>query len=158
MRRPWNMINIPVYSLATYDNGNVNMNICTYVTPISLKPKQYIVGLYHNTKTLENLKSGSIAILQILNKEHLSLVNLLGKKSGYKISKEKILDNKNLITDWNKHKVLIGCNAYLLMENIASYESNGDHDIYHFNVKSFKTIREENILMLQDLIDDNIIL
>ena len=32
MKRPWNIISPPVYSLVTYDDeGKVNMNICTYI-------------------------------------------------------------------------------------------------------------------------------
>ena len=40
MKRPWNIIDLPVYSLLSNDvNGNINMNICTYVSAVSMKPK-----------------------------------------------------------------------------------------------------------------------
>lgn len=42
MKRPWNLANVPVYSLATYAGQKVNMNICTYVSAVNMKPKRYI--------------------------------------------------------------------------------------------------------------------
>ena len=95
MKRPWNLANIPVYSLATYDGQKVNMNICTYVSAVSMKPKRYIVAVYHQTKSLENILKSKTAVLQVLSKEHISLVNVLGKKSGLQyenkpISKKRI--------------------------------------------------------------------
>ena len=45
MKRPWNIISPPVYSLVTYDEeGKVNMNICTYVSAVSMKPKMYSIA------------------------------------------------------------------------------------------------------------------
>ncbi len=32
VKRPWNIVNMPVYSLATYVDDQLNMNVCTYVT------------------------------------------------------------------------------------------------------------------------------
>ena len=47
MRRPWNIINLPIYSLQTVDsNGKLNMNICTYVSVVSMKPKIYSIAIY----------------------------------------------------------------------------------------------------------------
>ena len=40
MKRPWNIIDSPIYSLQSVDEeGKINMNICTYVTAVSMKPK-----------------------------------------------------------------------------------------------------------------------
>ena len=56
MKRPWNIIDLPIYSLQTTDKkGNINMNICTYVSAISIKPKMYSIAIDYNTKTFENL-------------------------------------------------------------------------------------------------------
>ena len=53
MRRPWNIINLPIYSLQTVDkDGKLNMNICTYVSVVSMKPKIYSVAVYYGTKKL----------------------------------------------------------------------------------------------------------
>ena len=46
MKRPWNIINPPIYSLVTYDEtDNLNMNICSYVSAVSLKPKLYSIAM-----------------------------------------------------------------------------------------------------------------
>ena len=84
MKRPWNRPSYPVWSLATLDNdGQANMNICTYVTAVSMKPKQFCIAVYHGTKTYENVKNGSPLVLQLLSEDHADVVRLLGKNSGF---------------------------------------------------------------------------
>ena len=83
MRRPWNVINVPIYSLATFHLGRVNMNVCSYVMPVSRKPKLYAVALEHETLTLKNTIETDFAILQLLTKSQMSLVKTLGKKSAF---------------------------------------------------------------------------
>ena len=40
MRRPWNITNEVIYSLVSYsDTLRYNMNICTYVSVVNMKPK-----------------------------------------------------------------------------------------------------------------------
>ena len=52
MKRPWNIVDHAVYSLVSYDNeNNINMNICTYVSAISMKPKVFMIAIYYGTKT-----------------------------------------------------------------------------------------------------------
>ena len=47
MRKPWNLPHLPVHSLMTFDaEGRINMNICTYVTAVSLDPKRYAIAVY----------------------------------------------------------------------------------------------------------------
>ena len=56
MKRPWNIVDHAVYSLVSYDNeNNINMNICTYVCAISIKPKVFMIAIYYGTKTYDNL-------------------------------------------------------------------------------------------------------
>lgn len=57
------------------------MNIITYITPVSMNPKHYIIALYHNTQSLANWQVTHRGILQILAPDHSSLVRVLGKKS-----------------------------------------------------------------------------
>ena len=98
MRRPWNIINLPIYSLQTTDDsGSLNMNICTYVSVVSMKPKIYSIAVYYGTKTFENLENSENVVLQILSKDNIGLVKNLGKKSGLKINKDKYLRKQNLI-------------------------------------------------------------
>ncbi len=156
MKRPWNIIDSPVYSLATYDDTSVNMNICTYVTAVSMQPKLYAIAVYKGTKTLSNLKSASKAILQILHPKQISLVKLLGKKSGFKFHKEIYLEKKDLLQIWNNCKVLHGCSALMLLKKISS-EVTGDHELFIFEAIRYKTY-SENVLQFQQLVEQKIIL
>lgn len=149
MKRPWNLTNIPIYSLATYDNDRVNMNICTYVSAVSMKPKRYMVAVYHNTQSLQNILKSKTAVLQLLGKHHLSLVNTLGKKSGLRYDKENYLTKKKQLDFWIDKKVLTDCAGLIEVEKIW-WKDAGDHTMFLFNVKRFQT-NHENILMLDDL-------
>ncbi len=93
MRKPWNLPSYPTYSLLTentseknsqigmFSENSKNMNVMTYVIPVSMNPKHYIIALYHDTQSLENWQSTHRGILQILSPDHSSLVRVLGKKS-----------------------------------------------------------------------------
>ena len=77
MKRPWNIIDLPVYSLLSNDvNGNINMNICTYVSAVSMKPKIYSIAIDFKTKTYDNLISCDRVVLQLLSKKILVLLEL----------------------------------------------------------------------------------
>ena len=156
MKRPWNIIDTPVYSLATYSEDAVNMNICTYVTAISMQPKLYGVAVYQNTKTLHHLQASSIAVLQILHPDQISLVKPLGKKSGFDFDKELYLQKHGWTDTWNDYKVLKGCAAYILLKKTSSVPS-GDHTFFIFEATRYKTVFEQ-VLQFQELITQKIIL
>ncbi|MEQ8302007.1 MAG: flavin reductase [Cyclobacteriaceae bacterium] len=160
MKRPWNIIDVPVYSLATYEEGRVNMNIATYVTPISLKPKQYAVAVYYNTKTYHNLfeRGEKIAVLQVLHREQIDLVRSLGKKSGLKFSKLELLERKDRLTEWNGLTVLDGACAYIELMLDGYTDTGGDHRLCWFSVRRFKTIQESGLLTFSKLVEEGIIL
>lgn len=158
MRRPWNNVDFPVYSLCTKGEHHFNMNICTYVTPISLKPKLYCIGIYYNTQTLENLKQSDFAVLQFLNNTQASLVNALGKKSGKTYNKENYLRKKDQLTTWQGFDILKDCNAYLLLEKTGQQNIGGDHELFYFEVKKTKNCFDQNGLTNQYLIEKKIIL
>jgi flavin reductase (DIM6/NTAB) family NADH-FMN oxidoreductase RutF len=149
MKRPWNLSNIPVYSLITYKGEKLNMNICTYVTAVSMNPKRYMVAVYHHTQSLQNIGKNKTAILQVLGKHHLTLVNTLGKKSGLHYDKETYLLKKKWLEVWNDKKILTNCAGVMELEKIWSKDA-GDHTMFLFDVKRFKT-NHENVLMLDDL-------
>ena len=156
-RRPWNIIDCPVYSLATYQDGKVNMNICTYVSAVSLHPKLYAIAVYEGTQSLENVENTNYVVLQILRKKHLHLVEQLGKKSGKHINKHQLLEQQEALMDWRGLKVIKDAAAYLLLEKQTS-QITGDHTLYIFSVKHSSTQHEHDLLMFQDLIDQKIIL
>ena len=92
--------------MVTYDdNDKLNMNICSYVSAVSLKPKLYLIAEY-STKTYENLKLNSSVVLQLLSKSHLKFIRKLGKTSGYLFNKEKYLKSKDMLDNWRKNIVL----------------------------------------------------
>ncbi len=156
MKRPWNIIDTPVYSLATYHDDVVNMNICTYVTAISMHPKLYGVAVYQHTKTLQLLQASSTAVLQILHPDQISLVKPLGKKSGFNFDKALYLQKKGWTDTWNEYMILKGCAAYILLNKTSSVAS-GDHEFFIFEAIRYKTVSEE-ILQFQELIKQKIIL
>ncbi len=143
MQRPWNIPDLAVYSLVTHDTGGkVNMNICTYVSAISMKPKLYAVAVYENTKTLENLQSSSSAVLQLLSAEQYKLVNHLGKKSGKNIEKSKWLAKNDLLENWLSYSILKGISAAISLQKIET-KKLGDHHLFVFEVEKYKVFSDE---------------
>ena len=62
------------------------------------------------------------------------------------------------LTSWNNFKVINNANAYLELTLKDIYKDFGDHDLFLFDIKKFKTNSEYNILTFQDLIKNKIIL
>ena len=159
MKRPWNIINPPIYSLVTYDEtDNLNMNICSYVSAVSLKPKLYSIAIDYSTKTYENLKLNSSVVLQLLSKSHLKIIRKLGKTSGYFFNKEKYLRSKEMLEDWRKNIVLKDTCALIELKKINEINIKGDHAIFTFSVSNYTTLLEDGILTFRDLIENKIIL
>ncbi len=53
MKKPWNRVDLPVYSVSSRHGVEENMHICTYVSAVSMDPKRFMVALYKGTKTIE---------------------------------------------------------------------------------------------------------
>ena len=71
MKRPWNIVSPPVYSLLTFDDdGKLNMNICTYVSAVSMQPKMYSIAIDYTSKTYKNLQKSSKVVLQLLSSDN----------------------------------------------------------------------------------------
>lgn len=150
MKRPWNLPDLPVYSIASIGEAGLNMNICTYVSAVSMKPKRYMVAIYHNTRTLENVLKQKSFILQLLRKDQYALVNTLGKKSGRNYNKENYLVKKNELTEWKEHRVLKNAAALLELKVISRHPA-GDHDMFLCDVMGFKVNEEKQILTTSEL-------
>jgi len=86
-KKPWNRINLPVYSRSSRFGDTYYMNICTYTSAVSMQPKQIMVAIYNDTKTLEIVNKSPKFVLQLLAAEQYRMVDLLGKKSGKNIDK-----------------------------------------------------------------------
>ena len=155
MKRPWNIINLPIYSLVTYDEkDNLNMNICSYVSAVSLKPKLYSIAIDYTTKTYDNLKLNSFVVLQLLSISHLKIIRKLGKTSGYLFNKEKYLRSKEMLEDWRRNIVLKDTCALIELKKINEINLEGDHAIFIFSVSKYTTLSEDGILTFKDLIDN----
>lgn len=156
MRRPWNITNSTVYSLATYGDQCMNMNICTYVTGISRKPKLYAIAIEHDSRTLELLENSNQAVLQILAPNQESLIHPLGKKSGKKYNKQLYLERKQLLTQWHGYTVLREAAGYFLLKKQQEI-TTGDHQLFIFEVERFKTNIEQT-LQFQTIVEKGLIL
>jgi flavin reductase (DIM6/NTAB) family NADH-FMN oxidoreductase RutF len=160
MKRPWNIVSPTVYSLLTYDSKKqLNMNICTYVSAISMKPKMYCIAIDYNSLTYQNLINNSCeVILQLLGQENSNVVRKLGKSSGFKSNKENYLAKKDLLSSYKDHRVLKNINGLLVLKQKKKIEYLGDHALFIFDVVGFKTFSENPCLSFQDLVNQKIIL
>jgi flavin reductase (DIM6/NTAB) family NADH-FMN oxidoreductase RutF len=147
--KPWNRVDGPIYSLATTAGGSGNLNICSYVTPIAMKPKRFIVGVYKDTKTLANLEANPIGLLNYMAKDQANHIKLLGKKSGH--STDKI----SQLGDQIEH---VGDGLYVLKGAIATLRLRfmerldcGDHWAWLAHVDSYENLREAPPLTLDEL-------
>lgn len=159
MRRPWNIPSLPVHSLAVTDaEGKVNMNICTYVMAISMKPKQYAIAVYHGTKTLDLIEQAEECVLQLLSERNADLVRPLGKRSGRAYDKSNYLQKRDRLTEWKGRSVLRDINAAVALKKIGHVETGGDHALYYFEALTYSTFSEADILTTDYLIEKKIIL
>lgn len=155
-KKPWNRINLPVYSISSKANGNANMHIITYCTAISMQPKRFICGIYDGTQTLMNVKASNEFVLQLLDEKQYRLVDLLGKKSGKQIDKINRLEKRNELTEWNGYPILKNCLAVMHMKVVNSFEG-GDHRCFLCDVVSYKNLNGGEALTLDVLREKKLI-
>ncbi len=155
--RPWNQPNLPVYSLSTLDpdTGTPNMNICTYVSAITMDTKRFMIGVYKGTKTYENLQKTDQAILQILSKDNINLVRKFGKTSGK--DSDKLKNLKDRISTHQNLTYLKDCTAFMYLKTTDIFKV-GDHDIWVMEVIKSKSLNDpKDILYTYDLKEAKII-
>jgi flavin reductase (DIM6/NTAB) family NADH-FMN oxidoreductase RutF len=135
-KKPWNRVSEQIYSLSTHDSsGKLNMNIATYVVPVTMDIKRYVIAVYKNTQTHKNIfenRDTSTFVLQALSKTQKSLVQVLGKKSGQIYDKQSYLKKRRLLENYSyenaDYAYLIESSFSLLMV-IETYTELGDHDL-----------------------------
>lgn len=149
-KKPWNRVNLPVYSISSKNIDSHNMHIITYASQISMQPKRFICGIYHGTQTLLNVEISGEFVLQLLSDTQYRLVDLLGKKSGKKIDKISRLQKRNELIEWNNFYVLKNCLAVMQLKVISSFEG-GDHKGFLCDVVAYKNLHEGNELTLDTL-------
>ncbi len=155
-KKPWNRISLPVYSISSKTEINENMHICTYVSAVSMHPKQMMVAIYHGTKTLENITANPYFILQLLSASQYNLVSLLGRQSGNQINKIQRLEKRKLLLDWNNFKVLKDALAVMQLQAINQMEA-GDHRMLLCKVMAFKNLHAGEPLTTKILHEKRII-
>jgi flavin reductase (DIM6/NTAB) family NADH-FMN oxidoreductase RutF len=155
-KKPWNRVDLPVYSISSKGNEYDNMNIITYASAVSMKPKRFICAVYKNTKTLENVRSNGAFVLQILSDTQYALVRLLGKQTGNKINKIERLSKRNLLSEWNGFSILKEALAVMEMKIINEIDG-GDHVCFLCDVVSYKNLNDGKELTLNILSDKKII-
>jgi flavin reductase (DIM6/NTAB) family NADH-FMN oxidoreductase RutF len=156
------------------------MNIMTYCMPVSIQPKLWALSIYKTTltkrcllleeddelsssssPTTKTTKTKMLCILQLLTKQHASLVPILGKRSGRDVDKstgcshlgypwcpvevavdesesETENDNDAIATSTRSTTstldVLPECALYILLETCTSTDA-GDHTLVTCKVK-----------------------
>ena len=155
-KKPWNRINLPVYSISSKFGNINNMNICTYSSAVSMHPKQMIVAIYTNTKTLEIVNSSSSFVLQLLAAEQYRLIDLLGKKSGNTIDKISRLEKRKLISEWHDFKILKDALAVIELKVINTMMA-ADHKLFLCDVIDYKNLNDGEALTLDVLREHKLI-
>jgi flavin reductase (DIM6/NTAB) family NADH-FMN oxidoreductase RutF len=155
-KKPWNRVSLPVYSISSKTEMNENMHICTYVSAVSMHPKQMMVAIFHGTKTLENITANASFMLQLLAAGQYRLISLLGKQSGNNINKIQRLEKRQLITEWNNFKVLKDALSVIQLQAISHIET-GDHRMFLCNVIAFKNLHPGDPLTTKILHEKRII-
>ncbi len=149
-KRPWNRVNLPVYSISSKTDGNKNMHIITYASQISMQPKRFVCGIFKGTQTLENVTKQGEFILQLLAAAQYRLVDLLGKQSGKQIDKISRLTKRSELAEWNGYPILKNCLAVMQLKVISTFEG-GDHQGFVCDVTAYKNLNEGEALTLDIL-------
>ena len=149
-KKPWNRVNLPVYSISSKTDINSNMHIITYASQISMQPKRFICGIYDGTQTLLNIEATGEFVLQLLADTQYRLVDLLGKKSGKVIDKISRLQKRDALMKWKGYYVLKNCLAVMQLQVISRFDS-GDHTGFLCEVLAYKNLNAGNALTLDTL-------
>ena len=147
MRKIWNRPNQQVWSLSTVDEKGVgNMNICTYISNVSMEPKIIMVALYRGTKTHHNVVKNKRALLQLLSEELAPVTRLCGHFSGTKIDKIARLKRRYTIDSAQDLPFFAASAGYLELELSKLVTFGGDHDLALCSVVAHKNIRDVPLL------------
>ena len=122
------------------------MNICTYVTAISLEPKLMLIGVYKDTQTLENINVGKRVLLQLLTEELAPVVRVCGQQSGKKIDKIKRLSKRYDLTEKIGLFYFDKAAGYIELQVEQLTETSGDHYLLVAKVLTSKNLNEVKIL------------
>lgn len=161
MKKPWNRVDLPVYSLSSQSAALFNMHIITYFTAVSMHPKLFMAGIYEGTRTLELVEKNPHFIIQLLAADQYNLVRLLGQQSGHEVNKIQRLEKRGLLAQHKGFPVLREALAWMEMKATPVIVSPGspapDHRLYLCELISYKNNREGEPLTLDVLRDKKIV-
>lgn len=143
MQRPWNKAHEVVYSLSTFSQNHIaNMNICTYVVPVSMKPKKYMIALDPTTQTYTNFIKSEYAVLQILGEDCKKYVSTLWKKTGK--DGDKLQKYAKELSSYKDFLVLSNVSVYIYVKKSQYIEvPDGDHHLFVVDVVSWRYAHPE---------------
>ncbi len=150
MKKPWNRVDLPVYSVSSRHDSAENMHICTYVSAVSMHPKRYMVALFKGTKTIELARAEKRFVLQLLSEGDHGLIAQLGRQSGHDVDKIARLRKRGLLDQWRGFAVLSNAAAWIELVIIGEMDA-GDHVMMLCDVVSSKNVRDNGILTLDSL-------
>lgn len=131
-------LSAPVFSLATLnDDDSTNMNIITYVVPVGIRPKRkWVISLWQKTLTHSNFIKRRRGVLQLLRRQHVTLIPLLGKQSGNDVNKKDECAHagfpwSQLLQSSSGPLLLPHCAAYypISIPHDQGFQSAGEHDV-----------------------------
>lgn len=160
MRKLWNRPEWPVWSLVTRDEaGKPNLNICTYVVPVSMEPKLMIVAVYRDTKTLANLEAvpSQPVLLQLLTEELAPAIRVCGQQSGHGVDKLARLKKRHAMAEVDGLPYFADAAGYLILTPAAVTPVGGDHVLYTFAVQTHKNLSPAPVLTTTMLREQKII-
>ena len=145
---------MPVYSLATAPDATgatvgdsaarPSMNITTYCCPVTIKPtRRFAVALYTHTATARNMLATGKGVLQVLRKQHVDVVSLLGKQSAHDIDKLEELKARGFEIVTRRGVPTLADALGVIELEIVSLETAGDHHLALCEVVSYETIQGE---------------
>jgi flavin reductase (DIM6/NTAB) family NADH-FMN oxidoreductase RutF len=147
MRKIWNRPNQTIWSLSTVDEFDTgNMNICTYVSAVSMEPKLMMVAVYHGTKTHSNVVKTKRAALQLLSEELAPVTRICGRLSGNTINKISRLQKRYEISLCNNLPYFEKGAGFMELTLQHLVPVGGDHDLAIFSVTSHKNLSDKPLL------------
>jgi len=132
------------------------MNIATYITAVSMKPKRYLCAIYKDTKTLEMIGNNTGFVVQLLASTQYRLIDLLGKKSGFETDKIARLEKRKALANWNGYPILKDALALLHMKILQQFDA-GDHICFLCDVIAYKNNADGEPLTLDILREKKLI-
>ncbi|KAG2449974.1 hypothetical protein HYH02_000078 [Chlamydomonas schloesseri] len=140
--------NSPVYSLATEGvgpSGRGSMNLVTYCAPVAIKPERmFAVGLYLGTQSHEHMRVHRRGVLQVLQKQHASLFQLLGKTSSRDVDKLAAIRDKGFALEERFGIPTLEDAACVMELQVTSdFMPCGDHDVVLCKVVAYENLADD---------------